>query len=107
MFIQIKKIVWFFYKPIKIRIKFYNDFKRYNKLAKNNKALKQELYPCLYDATMFTEIESTYFYQDSWAFERIVNNKTKEHVDIGSNHVFVAHLSKIVDLTMVDIRPLS
>lgn len=34
-------------------------------------------------------------------------SKPVEHIDIGSHHKFVAHLSKVVNLTMVDIRPLS
>ncbi|MCW5211926.1 DUF268 domain-containing protein [Desulfobulbus sp. TB] len=31
----------------------------------------------------------------------------KSHVDIGSHHTFVAHLSKVLPVTMVDIRPLA
>jgi SAM-dependent methyltransferase len=65
------------------------------------------LYPCLDDWTTTTIIEPTYFYQDSWAFERIVLENPSQHVDIGSHHKYVALLSKVVPLTMVDIRPLS
>jgi SAM-dependent methyltransferase len=52
-------------------------------------------------------IEPIYFYQDTWAFERILLKKPYQHVDIGSHHKFVAFLSKITNLSMVDIRPLS
>ena len=65
------------------------------------------LYPCVYDATSKTEIEPTYFYQDAWAFEHIVTNRPASHVDIGSHHKYVALLSKVLPVTMVDIRPLS
>ncbi|MCT0198159.1 DUF268 domain-containing protein [Synechococcus sp. CS-1325] len=66
-----------------------------------------ELYPCLDDWSSKTEIEPTYFYQDSWAFDLIVKAMPKMHVDIGSHHKYVALLSKVVPVTMVDIRPLS
>ena len=87
---------------------FLKDFEVYNKNADISKLAKTEfLYPCLYDKTETTELEPTYFYQDAWALESIIANKPFKHIDIGSHHKFVAHLSKIVDLTMVDIRPLS
>ena len=53
-----------------------------------------------------TEIEPTYFYQDAWAFEKIVNARPESHVDVGSHHKFVALLSKVVPVTMINIRPL-
>ena len=65
------------------------------------------LYPCIWDATSVTPIEPTYFYQDSWAFDLIVKAKPRSHIDIGSHHKYVALLSKVVPLTMVDLRPLS
>lgn len=63
------------------------------------------LYPCLGDDTTETAIEPTYYYQDAWAFEKIVQARPARHVDIGSHHKFVALLSKVVPVTMVDIRP--
>ncbi|MDB5150054.1 MAG: hypothetical protein JWQ57_4074 [Mucilaginibacter sp.] len=88
--------------------KFISDFETYNALAaKEQKAKREFIFPCLHDNTNNTAIEPIYFYQDAWAFERILLNKPIEHIDIGSHHKFVAHLSKVVNLTMVDIRPLS
>jgi len=54
-----------------------------------------------------TEIEPIYFFQDAWAFEKIVERLPSRHIDVGSHHKFVALLSKVVPVTMVDIRPLS
>ncbi len=65
------------------------------------------LYPCIGDDTAQTVIEPIYFYQDSWAFEKIVSARPASHVDVGSHHKYVALLSKVVPVTMVDIRPLS
>jgi SAM-dependent methyltransferase len=88
--------------------KFYHDFTEYNILAdKNQKAYKEFLFPCLYDNTGLTDIDPTYFYQDTWAFERILLQKPSSHIDIGSHHKFAAFISKITNLTMIDLRPLS
>jgi SAM-dependent methyltransferase len=64
-----------------------------------------QLYPCLYDDTLGTDIEPIYYYQDAWAFEHIVKDRPASHVDIGSHHKFVALLSKVLPVTMIDIRP--
>lgn len=65
------------------------------------------LFPCIYDKTATTVIEPTYFYQDIWAFEHVVANQPEFHVDVGSHHKYVALLSRVLPVTMVDIRPLS
>jgi len=103
----IRKLIWHFYKPLKKKIIFKREFKAYNLLAGENKALKKNIYPCLFDSTIQTEIEPIYFLQDAWAFERIFKMKPEKHIDIGSGHKFVSLLSKITCLTMVDIRPFS
>jgi SAM-dependent methyltransferase len=87
---------------------FEAEWSAYNKMANNSQqASMDKWYPCLFDNTGDTKIEPIYFYQDSWAFEKIYANKPRKHFDIGSHHKFVALLSKVVDLTMIDIRPLS
>lgn len=87
---------------------FNKDFEKYNSIAPPEQiASKEFLYPCLFEKTQETAIEPIYFYQDSWAFERIHSQKPDKHVDIGSHNKFIAFLSKLTDLSMVDIRPLS
>ena len=88
--------------------RFWRSYREYNRLAP--RAMRPNpnlLYPCLGDDTGETLIEPIYFYQDAWAFERIVRKSPQAHVDVGSHHKFVALLSKVVPVTMVDIRPLS
>lgn len=88
----------------------YFNYKRLNKLEANSfnrQDLLQSIYPCLGEDTNDTEIEPTYFYQDAWAFERIIQHKPFSHIDVGSHHKFVALLSKVLPVTMIDIRPLS
>lgn len=87
---------------------FWNDYQNYRKLSSSAIELKLEyLYPCLGDNISETIIDPIYFYQDIWAFEKIIQNQPIFHVDVGSHHKFVAFLSKIIPVTMVDIRPLS
>ena len=88
--------------------RFWHSYREYKRLAPSHiQPPLNFLYPCLGDDTGQTPIEPIYFYQDAWAFERIVQAKPQSHVDVGSHHKFVALLSKVVSVTMVDIRPLS
>ena len=66
----------------------------------------RDLYPCLRDKTETSPVEPTYFYQDTWAAEKIFQNKPCTHVDVGSKVATVGIISKFVPTTMVDIRPL-
>lgn len=86
---------------------FWRNYQEFNRLAPSDKQLQyQYIYPCLTDKTMETTVDAVYYYQDAWAFERILARKPDCHVDIGSHHKFVSLLSKVVPVTMVDIRPL-
>lgn len=89
-------------------LRFWRSYQQYNRLAGPQQRLNLDfLYPCIHDATTETQIEPIYFYQDAWAFEKIVKARPSHHVDVGSHHKYVALLSKVVPVTMVDIRPLS
>ena len=86
---------------------FWRTYHQYSALASPDKQPRLvNLQPCLDDYTRVTPIEPIYFYQDAWAFEHIVKQHPEFHVDIGSHHKFVALLSKVLPVTMVDIRPL-
>ena len=61
--------------------------------------------PCIDDWCSHTPIDPVYYYQDAWAFERIVEFGPERHIDVGSHHKMVALLSKVVPTTTVDIRP--
>lgn len=96
------------YRSIRAWSWFWSSYNEYLKMAAaDQKPHIQHLYPCIYDKTATTVIEPTYFYQDIWAFEHIVANRPPYHVDVGSHHKYVALLSRILPVTMVDIRPLS
>ncbi len=88
--------------------RFWREYRKYKAMCPpDQQPTLQNLSPFVHDNSTETPIEPIYFYQDAWAFEKIAHRNVKEHVDIGSHHKFVSLLSKIVPVTMVDIRPLS
>lgn len=93
-------------KDTSLWMRFWKDLDKFNCLAGERLASPEWLVPKLYDCTTTTPIPADYFYQDAWAFELIAQHKPSRHVDIGSHYKYVSLLSKIVPLTMVDIRPL-
>lgn len=87
--------------------RFWRSYRRYRRLrARAGERDVLHLMPQVGEDRAVTEMEPIYFYQDAWAFERIVGCRPASHVDVGSHHKFVALLSKVVPLTMIDIRPL-
>ena len=85
--------------------RFWQSYMRYRQLVPADRQPSLTyLYPCVGDDTAEILIEPTYFYQDAWAFEKIVRQHPVLHIDVGSHHKFVALLSKVVPVTEVDIR---
>jgi SAM-dependent methyltransferase len=90
--------------------RFWRRFYAYRRAAAQDKSplpTLRRLTPCIHDDASETWIEPVYFFQDNWAFGKIVAARPVRHVDVGSHHKFVALLSMVVPVTMVDIRPLS
>lgn len=85
--------------------RFWSSYRRYSKLPGSAASLEY-LFPILGEDTGVTPVEPTYFFQDAWAFEKIVAARPERHIDVGSHHRFVSFLSKVVPTTMVDVRPL-
>jgi len=83
---------------------FWKDYEQYSSGAEGEEIVLQAQ---INDKTSTTPIDAIYYYQDAWAFERILLQKPTKHIDVGSHNKFVALLSKVVPTTMVDIRPLS
>jgi len=65
-----------------------------------------DFYPCLFDRTPSTPFDAHYFHQAVWALRHIVAAHVAEHVDIGSQSLFVGMLSAVTHVTFVDIRPM-
>lgn len=87
---------------------YYKDYGTYKALDKNEEFFlsKKDLYPCLEDKTVFTPLEPTYFFQDTWAARKIFEINPSYHYDVGSSVTTMAIISQFVPVTMIDIRPI-
>ena len=65
-----------------------------------------DLYPCLRDRTATTAVDPQYFHQAVWAMRHIHAAAPAQHVDVGSQVLFVGMLAAVVPVIFVDIRPL-
>ena len=88
-----------------MRTQFWEDFNSYNRLIKPKSLDKRMIFPIINEKTKMTNIDPIYYFQDNWAFKKIIKSGIEKHVDIGSHHKFVGFLSIIIKTTMVDIRP--
>ena len=87
-------------------LKFCKHLVRYSTMKGSEPFRLFNLRPCLEDWTKETPVDRYYFYQDTWAAEKIIRNTPEFHVDIGSTVLFVGILSKITRICSIDIRPL-
>jgi SAM-dependent methyltransferase len=84
--------------------RFIAEYRDFNK--KGGHARIGDVYPCLFDRTATSGIDTHYFHQAIWAFRHIKESAVDSHVDIGSEVNFVGLLTCITHVTFVDIRPL-
>lgn len=88
-------------------LRFWSTYQQYGRLSHSHSgSLLGNLWPCTDDHTTETPVSPNYLYQEVWAFQRIMQQKPSLHIDVGSHHRFVALLSTLVPITMIDIRPL-
>jgi len=85
---------------------FFRDWYRYSRMDGAEKIRVSETFPILHEKTATTPFDSHYFYQDIWAFKKILNSGAQSHVDVGSRIDFAGFLSAVTRVTCIDIRPL-
>jgi SAM-dependent methyltransferase len=83
---------------------FFADLRRYR--TAGGRASLLDAWPCLFDRTAVSGVDTHYFHQAVWAMRRIRDSGTPTHVDIGSEVNFVGLLTTFTAVTFVDIRPL-
>ena len=86
--------------------RYFADWFQYSRMDFAEQIKLKDTYPCLFDRTAKTSVDSHYFYQHIWAFEKILASSAESHVDVGSKVDFVGLLSTITKVQFVDIRPL-
>jgi SAM-dependent methyltransferase len=85
---------------------FFRDWLRYRAREGAERIKIIDSYPLLEDRTTTSTFDSHYFYQDRWAFGKILRSGVAEHVDVGSRLDLIGFLTVICRVTFVDIRPL-
>lgn len=93
-------------KNIPKYISFFSDLRKYNQMPGAESISLRDLFPCMDERTATTSFDSHYFYQNIWAFQKILESGAKTHIDIGSKVDYVGFLSTITHVTFIDIRPL-
>jgi len=82
------------------------DWRHYRSLPGAEKISFLEAFPQLHDQSATSAIDAHYFYTNGWAMRRIIKQMPAQHVDIGSQTMFVNLLSAVLPVTFVDYRPL-
>ena len=85
---------------------YFSDWWRYARLPGAELLSLTDACPQLHDRTKTTGIDAHYFYANGWAMRRIVSQRPLQHVDIGSQTMFVNLLSSLLPVIFVDYRPL-
>lgn len=96
-----------FYHATKNSISYIKDLVKYLFLDTNTQFGNKlnNIYPCIFDKTILTEIEPIYFLQDAWLAKKIFQCQPKKHYDVGSSIKALSIISQFLPVTMVDIRP--
>jgi SAM-dependent methyltransferase len=84
--------------------RFLAEYREFNRSGGHAKI--GDVYPCLFDRTATSGIDTHYFHQAIWAFRHIKESAVAAHADIASEVNFVGLLTCITHVTFVDIRPL-
>lgn len=93
-------------KGITRYVPFIIDCLRYSRLQGAEPIHVVNLIPSLYNKTDETRFDPHYFYQDIWAFKKILDSGVDSHVDVGSRIDFVGFLTTVMKVNFIDIRPL-
>lgn len=93
-------------KNIPKYISFFSELRQYKRMDGAEEISMNDLYPILDERTSTTDFDTHYFYQDIWAFRKVLESAAKTHVDVGSKVDYVGFLSAITQVTFIDIRPL-
>jgi SAM-dependent methyltransferase len=87
-------------------VRWLRDRRRYRSLPGAERFRWIDSDPQLSDRLPTSSFDRHYFYQDTWAAQRIAELGPESHVDIGSRVDYVGFLTAVTRVTFVDIRPL-
>lgn len=87
-------------------VAFTHDWLRYRRMPGAEPLRLRDASPQLSDRLAASPYDAHYFQQAVWAAERIFANDPGEHVDVGSQLLYVGMLAARIPVVFVDIRPL-
>ena len=89
--------------------RFRNQFATFQILTKQSTprfvVRREDLYPCLSEATSATLFDRHYIYHPAWAARVLAQTQPAEHIDISSHLSFCAIVSAFVPVRFYDYRP--
>ncbi len=92
------------------RKRFLEHMEEYNSMNRREgfRIKPEHIYPILTDWSKEAGGAGAYFFQDLWAAKKIFQNRPQRHFDIGSRlDGFILSLLSFMEVTMIDIRPLT
>lgn len=86
---------------------FKSDLAQYKALYSQafGKPMEYQLNPQLHDKTETTDFDAHYTYQGPWVMRKLLLNKPRKHIDVGSWIPYVGFFSALQPTEFVDIRP--
>jgi SAM-dependent methyltransferase len=89
--------------------RFQDQLDRFEALSRESKQRftldRNDLYPCLTDATATTAFDHHYVYHPAWAARILARTRPDHHVDVSSSVYFCTMLSAFIPVTFYDYRP--
>jgi len=87
-------------------VAYFRDWLRYSRMEGAEPIRLIDTFPLVHERTVTTAFDFHYFYQDVWAFGKIVDSRVESHIDVGSRVDYVGFLSVVTKVMFIDIRPL-
>jgi SAM-dependent methyltransferase len=87
-------------------VRYLRDRRRYVGLPGAEPLRWRDAYPQVHDRLPSSPYDQHYFFQDTWAANRVAERRPQRHVDVGSRVDYVGFLTAICEVEFVDIRPL-
>lgn len=95
------------YRGLRGLPRFFSDWQAYARMPHAETIRWRDSYPQLHDRSSTTPFDPHYFYVSGWAMRRIVGQRPRRHVDVGSHNLFANLLGAVVPVAFLDYRPLA
>ena len=86
--------------------RYLRDRETYRRLPEAEPLRWRDALPRVHERLPSSPYDSHYFFQDTWAANRLAERRPARHVDVGSRVDYVGFLTAICEVEFVDIRPL-